>query len=417
MPRTIGKLTALKVKSAKPGMHGDGGGLYLQVGPARTKSWSFRFMLKGRSREMGLGPIGPDPQNPLVSLAEARQKAHDCRRLLVAGIDPIEARDDDRARFLLEANRAKTFNDCANAYIEAHRAGWRNPKHAEQWRSTLDTYVGPVFGLLPVREVDVALVTRVLEPIWTTKTETASRVRGRIEAILDWAKTKDYRSGENPARWRGHLENLLPKRSKVRRVAHHPALPYHEIGAFMAKLRNEEGVAARALEFLILCAARTSEVIDAVESEIDGSLWTVPAGRIKGGKAHRVPLSDRALQIVQQMKPMCDGAYVFPGGRKARPLSNNAMLKLLERMERSDLTVHGFRSTFRDWAAEQTNFPREVAEMALAHVIDDKVEAAYRRGDLLEKRRQLMDAWARYCGTSGQSGNIVPIRGVKSGKR
>jgi len=311
-----------------------------------------------------------------------------------------------------------TFKACAEAYIEAHKAGWRNAKHANQWANTLATYAYPVFGGEPVQAVDVALVTKVLEPIWTTKTETASRVRGRIESVLDWATARGYRKGDNPARWRGHLENLLPRRTKVQRVQHHPALPYAEIGAFLTALRVQEGIAARALEFTILTAARTSETIGAGREEFnqDRTIWTVPDGRIKGGKEHRVPLSPAASAVVKKMLADHNGAFAFPGGKPKKPLSNAGMSAVLDRMGRDDITVHGFRSTFRDWAAETTPFPNEVVEMALAHVIENKAEAAYRRGDLLEKRRPLMEAWAEYCARPAPAAgdNVVPIRGGKS---
>jgi integrase len=314
---------------------------------------------------------------------------------LADGVDPIAQRDVERQQQRLEAARAQTFDQCAAAYIAAHRAGWKNVKHAEQWENTLAAYASPAFGALPVADIDTAAVMRALGPIWNTKTETASRVRGRIEKVLDWATVQGFRTGENPARWRGHLDKLLPKRSKVQKVQHHPALPYAEAPAFMAKLRAQEGIAARALEFLILTATRTGEVIGARwdEFDLEAGSWTIPAERMKAGKEHEVPLSARALEIVQGLAKMRPGSYVFPGRRPRDPLSNMALLALLKRMGRSDLTAHGFRSTFSDWAHETTNFPSEVIEMALAHTIRNKVEAAYRRGNLREKRRELMDAW------------------------
>ncbi len=409
MAREIGRLNALTVaRVKKPGMYADGGGLYLQMTASGAKSWVYRFMLNGRARWMGLGPLHT------VTLSDARLKATDTRRLRLAGIDPIEARKADQAKTRLEAAKAITFRDAAEAYINAHKAGWRNAKHANQWRATLKTYAYPVFGSFPVRAVDVALVMRVLEPIWATKTETASRVRGRIESVLDWATARGYRLGDNPARWRGHLENLLPRRAKVQRVRHHPALPYGEIGAFVRDLRKQEGIAARALEFLILTACRTGEAIGARGPEFDlrHAVWTVPAERVKAGREHRVPLSAPALAIARDLSRAADDpdGFVFPGGRKGRPLSNMAMTALLRRMGREDITVHGFRSTFRDWAAERTNYPREVAEMALGHAVSDKVEAAYRRGDLFEKRRRLMDEWTKFCRTATAAGKVVSIR-------
>ena len=395
MARTIGKLTALAVaREKRPGYFGDGGGLYLQVSAGGAKSWVFRFKVEGRTREMGLGPLHA------ITLAEARDAATECRRLRFQGIDPIEARKAERQQARLEAAKGMTFRACAERYIDAHKAGWRNPKHALQWASTLATYAYPVFGDLPVKAIDVSLVMKAIEPIWATKTETASRLRGRIESVLDWATARGYRQGENPARWRGHLDNLLPKRAKVQRVQHHPALPYSEITAFMQALRSQQGMAALALEFLILTATRTSETINARWDEIDlaAKLWIIPAGRIKAGKEHRVPLSAPALALLGRLAEARTGEFVFPGGKAGKPLSTAAMTALLKRMGRGDITTHGFRSCFRDWAAEQTNHPREVAEMALAHTIGDKVEAAYRRGDLFEKRSLLMADWARFCG-------------------
>jgi integrase len=407
MARTIGKLTALAVAQAKRrGYYGDGGGLFLQVSATGSKSWVFRFKEAGRLREMGLGPTHT------IGLADARQRAQDCRRARLDGRDPIEGRRAERMAAKFDAAKAMTFKASAERYIAAHKAGWRNAKHAAQWSATLDTYVYPSFGALPVQAVDVGLVLKAIEPIWATKPETASRVRGRIESILDWATARGYRQGENPARWRGHLENLLPRPSKVRRVEHHAALAYPEIARFMVELRHQEGVGARALEFAILTAARTGEVIGAQWDEINTAerLWTVPAERMKGGREHRVPLSDAALAIVAQMAAIRSGDFVFPGGRANRPLSNMAFLMLLRRMGRGDLTAHGFRSSFRDWAAERTGFPAEVAEMALAHAVTDKVEAAYRRGDLFQKRRQLAETWAKFCAAPPAAGHVVPIR-------
>ncbi|MCJ2142259.1 tyrosine-type recombinase/integrase [Methylobacterium sp. E-066] len=379
-------------RTREPGLYADGGGLYLQVTHADARSWIFRFMLNGRARSMGLGSLHT------LTLAEARNKATECRKLCLDGIDPIEARQRVRSAAQLDAAKAMTFDACAEAYIEAHKKGWRNEKHVDQWRNTLATYASPVFGALPVQAVDTGLVMRVIEPIWGDKTETATRVRGRIESVLDWAATRGYRQGENPARWRGHLQNLLPKRSKVQRVEHYAALPFVQIGEFIASLRQQNGTSPLALEFTILTAARTGEVIGATWDEIDLAewAWTVPAERMKGGREHRVPLCAQALRILERFRAL-DDKYVFPGGKRGKPLSNMAMLELLKRMGRADLTVHGFRSTFRDWAAETTHFPNEMVEMALAHIIENKVEAAYRRGDLFQKRRELMDAWAVYC--------------------
>ncbi len=414
MARKIGRLSALAVTRAKvEGLYADGGGLYLQVGSGGARSWIFRYRLNGRKtpRDLGLGPLHT------ISLAEARAAATDERKLLLAGIDPIEKRREERARAALEAASGVTFREAADRYVAAHAAGWRNPKHGAQWTATLTAYAHPTLGALPVATIEVGHVLKVLEPIWSEKPETASRVRGRVESILDWATARGYRRGDNPARWRGHLENLLPRRDKVARVQHHPALPYLEIGAFMVALRAEQGVAARALEFLILTAARTSEVIGATWSEIDmdGAMWTVPADRIKAGKEHRVPLSAPTVALLRRLYETRAGEHVFPGGKSGRPLSNNAILALLERMGRGDVTAHGFRSTFRDWAAERTAYPREVAEMALAHIVDDKVEAAYRRGDLIEKRRRLMADWATFCDAPTERGAVVPIAARMAG--
>ena len=406
MARKIELLTALAVsRKTKPGLYRDGGNLYLHITKAGVKSWVFRFMLRGTAREMGLGPLHT------VTLADARAKAAEARKLLLEGVDPIDARNATRIAANVVAAKSFTFDHCAEAYIASHRAGWRNAKHADQWQNTLKCYASPTFGALPVQAVDTALVMKALESIWTKKPETATRVRGRIEAILDWATVRGFRAGENPARWKGHLDKLLPKRSKVATVEHHPALPYDQMGAFMADLRNEQGVGARALEFTILTAARTGEVIGAQWGEIDleAAVWTVPPNRMKASKEHRVPLSPRAMELVNELRKTWQSEYVFPGGRRGKPLSNMALLATLKRMARSDLTAHGFRSTFRDWAAEQTNYPREVAEMALAHTVGDKVEAAYRRGDLFEKRRRLMDEWQRHTETIGTAGKVVSI--------
>jgi integrase len=402
-----GKLTALRVgqivRAAKPGYTGDGGGLYLQISKYGTPSWSFRYRVGARLREAGLGSLDT------WSLAEARERAREFRKQRAEGKDPIEERKAQRTAAKIEAAKAMTFRACAEAYINAHAAGWRNPKSRKQWQNSLREYVYPAFGDLPVQAVDVALVMKALQPIWTTKTETASRVRGRIESILAWATTSGYREGENPARWRGHLKNLLPQKTKVRAVVHHPALPYAEIGAFMADLRQQEGIPARALEFAILTAARSGEAMGARWSEFNRTerLWTIPAERMKAGKEHRIPLSDRALAIIEELAAIRHNDFVFPGAKGS--LSNVAFYRQLHLMQRPDLTSHGFRSTFRDWAAECTTFPAEVAEMALAHTVSDKVEAAYRRGDLVQKRRALAEAWARFCSGEGEA-QIVLLR-------
>jgi integrase len=411
--RAIERLTALKVeKTKKPGMYPDGGGLYLRVTTEGARNWVLRYMLDGRPRWMGLGPLS------LYGLADARARALDARRKRHDGIDPIEARRAERVRQRLDAAKAITFKQCAESYIAAHRAGWRNEKHKYQWCATLSTYAYPVIGALPVQAVDTALVVKVLEPIWTTKSETASRVRQRIENILDFAKVCGYRDRENPARWRGHLDNLLPAHSRVRDVEHLAALPYTALPAFLANLRAREAVAARALEFLILTGARTGEVIGARWNEIDllDKTWTLPATRMKAHREHRVPLSMRALAILRGMQTGCEGnhgdTFVFPGPKPGTPLSNTALLMLLRRMGVDNLTVHGFRATFKTWASERTSFQNEIAEAALAHVIGDKVEQAYRRGDLFERRRRLMTQWATFCTMSVDDAQtkVLPLR-------
>jgi integrase len=394
----------------------DGNGLYLRVSPTGAKAWVFRYQADGRRHDMGLGSY------PDISLAEARQRAAEHRRERQGGIDPLAEKAHRRAAQRLSAAKGKTFREAAEEFIASHQAGWRNPKHRAQWRSTLETYVYPVLGGLPVAAIDPGLVLQVLHPIWQTKPETASRVRGRIEMILDAAKVRGWRDGPNPAQWKGNLAHLLPARIKVRKVEHHAALPYDEVAAFLADLRTREGMAAHALEFAILTAARTGEALGARWGEINLAerVWAIPAGRMKAGREHRVPLSQAVLAVLDRVQPLAlmrDGkpdpeAPVFPGPRRALPLSDMAMLMLLRRMGRDDLTAHGFRSTFSDWAAERTAFPREVVEMALGHAVENRVEAAYRRGDLFDKRRHLMEAWARFCAVSS-AGKVVPLRAAE----
>jgi integrase len=412
MARTTDRLSAAKVKSAKIGMHCDGSGLYLQCTPGTDgsirRSWLFRYAIKGRERQMGLGSVED------VSLAEARQKAADYRKVRRAGIDPIEHRKAAEARVALEAVKSMTFDECRDAYINAQAASWQNAKHRQQWINTLKTYCSPVFGRIAVQAVDVTLVMKVLDSIWSTKPETASRLRGRIESILDWAKVCGLRTGENPARWRGHLNYLLPARSKVRRVKHHAALSYPQISTYLEELHAQKGVAAKALEFLILTAARTGEVIGARWEEIDlqEAIWTIPASRMKAGREHRVPLTEAALAVLTHMRSLRQNEYVFPGDRRAQ-LSNMALLMVLRSMKRTDITAHGFRSTFRTWAAERTNVAREVVEAALAHVVGNKVEAAYQRGDMFDKRRCLMDAWAAFCANNPGAASVVPLQPMR----
>jgi len=408
MERRIQKLSALAASKAnKPGRYSDGAGLWLQVTKAGTKSWLFRYMRYGKAREMGLGALHT------ISLSDAREKALQCRKLLQDGKDPIEEKRSTLQQARLDESKTLTFTECAEKYIEAHRSGWRNAKHITQWENTISTYATPIFGSLPVAGIDTTLVMKCLEEIWEKKPETASRLRGRIEAVLDWATAREYRKGENPARWRGHLNKLLPSRAKVAKVKHHKALPYSEIPAFMDKLRQQDGIAARAMEFLVLTATRTNETLGAQWSEIDmdAALWTIPAERMKAGREHRVPLSPRALDILRAMEELKQGDFIFPGRSFGKSLSNMACLMTLRRMKRTDLTAHGFRSTFRDWTAEVTSCPSEVAEMALAHTVSDKVEAAYRRGDLFKKREKLMKDWTAYCQLPAAKGEtVVPMR-------
>jgi integrase len=406
MKRRVGRLTTLEVsrlaRKASAGLFADGGNLYLQVSQSGVASWIFRYLAGGRERAAGLGPLHT------VSLKEARDKALEYRKLRLEGIDPIEHRKAGRVKAALEAARAMSFRQCAERYFNAHRDEWTSAKHAGQWSASLEQHAFPLIGDLPVASIDTDLVVKVLEPIWRTKRETASRIRGRIEAILDSAKTRGYRQGENPARWKGHLQHLLAGKGDVE---HHAALPFEDIPEFVARLRTTDGVPARALEFTILTAARSAEVLGATWSEMDFKTctWTVPAERMKARREHRKPLGSSALAIPAALWQTRESTFVFPGRSAGRPLGPVAMQQVLQRM-RASATVHGFRSSFRDWAAERTNFPHEVAEMALAHTVGDKVEAAYRRGDLFEKRRQLAEAWARYCYTTEDDIKIVPFR-------
>ena len=412
MPRKLSNaLTPLAVKNAKPGRHADGGGLHLLVKESGARSWVYRFMLKGKARDVGLGAAGPGG----VSLANARDLAAALRLKVKAGTDPLAERQQQAAEAVAAAQRATiagiTFKTVAERYIAANEGGWRNDKHRQQWRNTLANYVYPVMGDLPVGDIGTAQVLQILEAIWTEKPETASRVRGRIETVLDAAKARGYRDGDNPARWRGHIAQILPARSRLTR-GHHRAMPYADVPAFMAKLRDRQATSALALEFVILTAARTNEVLGATwaEVELDKGLWTIPGARMKAGKEHRVPLSPRAVEILQAVKQL-GKASLFPsdvGGK----LSSMAMTMLLRRMD-ADCTVHGFRSSFRDWAAECTAYAHEVCELALAHTIANKAEAAYRRGDVFEKRRRLMGDWAIHCASSGlPSATVTPIRGA-----
>jgi integrase len=396
MPRIAKELSAVEVsRLKKPGLHPVGGvaGLALQVSPGGgARTWIIRIAIAGKRRDMGLGGF------PSTTLAGAREKAREARAQVAAGVDPIAERRAAQSALRAEAAAGKTFDQCVTAYVDAKSAEWRNAKHRKQWSNTLKQYASPVIGGLLVRDVTLAHVMKILEPIWKTKTETASRLRQRLEAVLNWATVRGYRSGENPARWKGHLENVLAAPKKAARVKHHPALPIDEVPAFMVALRGQDGLGARALELAILAAARSGEVRGATWAEIDleARVWTVPAERMKMKKEHRVPLSPAALKLLRE-QPRLEGTdLLFPSPR-LKPLSDMTLSAVLRRME-VPAVPHGFRSTFRDWAAERTNYPRDAAEMALAHAIGDKTEAAYRRGDLFDKRRRMMNDWAAYCG-------------------
>jgi integrase len=389
------KLTARKVETAKPGKYSDGGNLYLIVSETGARKWVLRFTWRGKPKEMGLGSASG------VLLAEAREKAATARRQIAQGINPIDQRKS--------AGGIPTFGELADDVRQSLSQGFRNDKHKAQWKSTLENYAAPLRGS-PVDTIGTDDILAVLKPIWITKAETASRVRGRIEKVLDAAKAKGLRSGENPARWRGHLDHLLPRLSKLTR-GHHAAMPYEEVAAFIANLQKREAIAAQALELCILTAARSGEILGIRWPEIDfeKKIWTVPAGRMKAGREHRVPLSPRAIAILRRLEKLKAGEFVFPGQARNKPLSNMAMEMMLRRMKIKDATVHGFRSSFRDWAGNVSNFPREVVETALAHVIGDKAEQAYRRSDALEKRRKLMDSWAAYC-AAPKTDSVVAFR-------
>lgn len=393
--RTLNRLCATQVAKLKArGRHADGGGLYLFIDDSGRRRWIFMYTRAGKRTELGLGSARD------MSLASARTEAAAMRTILAAGGDPKAERAKDES--------VPTFGESADTFIEAMRPSWRNAKHAAQWTMTLKKYAQSIRAK-PVDEIVTQDVLDVLQPLWQRTPETAERLRGRIENVLDAAKARGHRSGENPARWRGHLDQLLPKRQRLSR-GHHKALPYEALPAFMADLLDRDAVAARALEFLILTSARSGEVLGAKldESDLEKRVWIIPADRMKAGREHRVPLSPRAIEIVEAMQALALGPYLFPGPKSEAPLSSMAMAMLLRRMK-SDVTVHGFRSTFRDWASETTGFSYEVCEMALAHTISNKAEAADRRGDLFEKRRRLMEAWAGYC-ASADSGKVLRLR-------
>jgi integrase len=414
--RSIHRLNALMVERARrSGKYPDGGGLYLQI-DGGSRAWHFRYRWLGTERYMGLGPTD------LVSLGEARELARTARKLLHEGIDPIAARQAERLRKTLEAAKSVTFDACVDQYIATHEVEWKNPKHRQQWRNTFATYVLPMFGALPVSAVETSQVMKAIEPIWATKNETAARLRGRIESVLDWAKVKGYRSGDNPARWHGHLEQLLPARGKVRSVRHHAGLPYAELPSFMPKLRKMDGIAARALEFLILTGVRTGDIrgndrddrppMQWSHVDFGVRLWTIP--KTKTDVEHTVPLSTAAVAVLKGIKALgMVGDIVFQSTDKpGQPLSDAAMRSVLDRMGDGyeKLTSHGFRSSLKTWASEETNFQHEVIEAALAHGITDKLEAAYRRGTFFEKRRRLMTAWAEFIASTPTTGKVVSFK-------
>jgi integrase len=399
------KLTSMDVRRLGEGKHGDGHGLILHVVTKDRRNLLFRYVLRGRERNMGLGSF------PTVSLAEAREAHQAARKLLAQGIDPIDQRRGEQEAAKSEAAAKTTFADAARDYIAGQEAGWRNPKHAPQWRASMRNHVFPHIGTMAVGEIDPNAVLRVLHPIWFTKPETGSRIRSRIELILDYATVRGWRSGPNPAIWRGNLKLALPAKTKVRAVEHYAALDWREAPAFMVKLREREGMGASALRFAILTAARSGEVRGATwdEIDLDRAIWTIPASRTKGGREHRVPLSQAAIDVLVHEQQFRDGSgLVFLGQRYGVAMSDMTLSAVLRRMGHGDLTVHGFRSTFRDWAAETTGHPNHVVEQALAHTIGNAVEAAYRRGDLFEKRAALMSDWAAFL--AKPAAEVVPLR-------
>lgn len=420
MPKRATPLSAAKAAKAGPGRYYDGDGLILVVRDAEIAWWVYRYTRNGKTRDMGLGRARG--QNS-VPLADARKRAAAARAIYHAGGDPLAERDAQKAarhaEAITQAAHRHTFEQVADRYVAAHESSWRNPKHRQQWRNTLRDYVFPKIGPLPVCDIETGHVTEIIEPLWTSKPETASRIRGRIEAVLDYAKARGWRDGENPARWKGHLANLLPARAKVQRVEHHAALPWEKIGDVVARLHASHGMAARAVEFAILTAARSNEVRGARWAEIDlaRAVWIVPADRMKAAKEHRIPLSQRAVEILNEMATLGTdpGALVFPGQRSGSPLSDVALSKAAKAAAQENITVHGFRSTFRDWIAEATAYPRELGEKALAHTLSDKVEAAYQRRDMIEKRARLMADWATFCSTASaaRSADVVAIGGAR----
>jgi integrase len=397
MSRLHGRLTALAVKAAtKRGLYPDGLGLCLQIARNGSRSWILRYRLGGRRRYCGLGTVRD------VTLAEARERARAARLLLDAGNDPIEMKRGQRTAVRLTAAKTMSFAEAAAAYIEAHKSSWTT-KTAGSTAAAITTYANPIIGSLPVGEVDTGMIVKILEPIWQTRTETASRLRGTVENTLDWAKARGYRDGDNPARWRGHLDTLLPKKARIAPIQHLEALDYREVGTFMVRLRELPSIDARALEFTILTAARSGEALDARWEEVDlgAKVWTVPAERMKSRREHRVPLSTAVVALLGGL-PNPHTGPLFPGRKAGTSINRNRLREVLRQIN-AEVSVHGFRSAFRDWAGDHTAFPRETIEAALAHVVGDRTEAAYRRGDALEKRRKLMEAWATFCSMPAQS--------------
>ncbi|MSP81882.1 MAG: site-specific integrase [Alphaproteobacteria bacterium] len=411
MTQRVGRLSSLTVaRLSEPGLHHDGAGLNLRVARGGTRSWIFRYTLNGKARYFGLGPFGS------VSLAEARRKAAVARQRIADGLDPVEVRQDERrARRLAEAKGA-TFDQCVERFLASHGHGWRNLKHRQQWANTLATYCGPVFGSLPVSAIDTPLVMKVLEKLWHEKPETASRVRQRIERVLGWATIQGLRGGANPAAWKNHLDHLLPARGKVRAVEHFAALDYAMVPEFMATLARREGLAALALRFVVLTACRTGEALGARWSEIDlgAKAWTVPGARMKASKMHRVPLVPETMKLLEAVAEYRESeapeGFLFPGSGRSRSLSNMSLLMLLRRMD-VPVTSHGFRASFKTWASEKTNFPNEIIEASLAHAVGNRVEQAYQRSDVLDRRRRLMGDWASFClhGEPAMGDKIIPI--------
>jgi integrase len=403
MAQLFNRLTALDVQRLGPGLHADGGNLFLQVRETGARSWIFRYQRAGRVRDMGLGSTGT------FSLSEARQRARRARQLLADGVDPLQQREGARAE---QEATTVTLKEEALAYIATYAASWRSPKSEPQWKSSLEQYVFPLIGAKPVAEIDVKAVSTVLTPIWASKTETGHRVRQRLERILSRAISQGHHKGPNPAKWKGVLEHILPARRRVSPVVHHAAIDFDDLPSFMLDVRAREETSARAMELLILTAARTSEVIEArwEEFDLDAATWTLPGSRTKAGRPHTVALPKPALAVLRGLEPQ-DAGLLFPGRDASQAISNGTLLALLKRMKRSDITAHGMRAAFRSWGAERTNFPAEILELALGHAVSDQTIAAYQRSDLLDRRRKLMDAWSSFLGSpkSKSSGSVITL--------